>query len=254
MNLTYMDLSELSNPDQYLCRVSMYRIGHSELYIRISKADDIRYMCFGSVHYYQGPMRWQGANFSLGDKNLCCELLRTHWLYREAFDDQEDRYYYLYHLFVVDPPGIRHGELQVRVVASFYAISPRINEPLGGDFQNSHTLDSMDAGRYLYQIIRYDHIDSSLIIDLLYNDKAPSALIFKGVEYFQGPTQWRGNEFTLGTQDECLQILRSIDVYANLPSETLLNQFHLFISRIESAPNNVSYVKILANYLSVQDT
>lgn len=56
---------QLEQADQYWCNVDFFTTSHSSLYVEAKYKDDVRFICFSSMKYYQGPLVWQGLNFQI---------------------------------------------------------------------------------------------------------------------------------------------------------------------------------------------
>lgn len=73
-------LGKIKNLGRYECRVWEYHCaGHSQLYIRVNKAHQYSnsfMILFSGVEYFEGPMRWKGANFKAATNEECSTLLR----------------------------------------------------------------------------------------------------------------------------------------------------------------------------------
>ncbi len=93
MSSPNIDLSDITNPSAYHCRVWSYLASHSQLLVRVHKGDfvtgDTFYLLFAEVLYFDGPMSWQGVTFHLGTSEECWELVRK----RPGFSEipQEER-------------------------------------------------------------------------------------------------------------------------------------------------------------------
>ena len=73
---------ELSEPETFYCRVLRYEQGHSVMYIYIRKSQELNsslantfVLILEPVLYFEGPLWWEGANFSIGPLDECVSLL-----------------------------------------------------------------------------------------------------------------------------------------------------------------------------------
>jgi hypothetical protein len=75
-----IELDEFSIPNaaKYVCIVWHYQVAHSTMIVRIQdpQTEEIYWVSFLAVQYYDGPMRWQGANFSVEESIETLTLLR----------------------------------------------------------------------------------------------------------------------------------------------------------------------------------
>ena len=74
-------LSSIHSPETRYCTVWKYVVQHSEMAVQIrSDLDETSttkklFWVFQGVLLYQGPLKWQGADFHLSSDNDCMKLL-----------------------------------------------------------------------------------------------------------------------------------------------------------------------------------
>lgn len=114
MNLPAKNAFEFADPRLYQCNVWSYRAGHSLMLVRVTKSwsgpEDFFYLTFESVQYFEGPLQWLGADFYIGTKAECTELLQR--IDPEIPDDLVGEMVNDFRLFVVELTN-----LKVRILA-----------------------------------------------------------------------------------------------------------------------------------------
>src|SRR5687767_7836439 len=101
-------LSDITDPQSYVCRVLGYIRSLSQLYVKAEStattATQPLILAFESVQYFEGPMRWQGLDFRLGSVDERINLLQGGWIdvgeWLEKFADE-------HLLFVLERPKYR---------------------------------------------------------------------------------------------------------------------------------------------------
>lgn len=125
----------IGDPETYSCRVWDYAVGHSVLTIEVIRIrypglpDDLFFLEFDSVRYYEGPLTWQGAEFCTADLerylNLLLKLQGS-----EALEEAE-----LSEIYegVLRIPGrlfeVQTANFSVKLIASFVTM---LKSPLNG--------------------------------------------------------------------------------------------------------------------------
>ena len=107
------NILDLVNPDIYNCIVWSYRVSLSRLLVRVDEGEfdkNFFYLIFEEVLYFEGPLRWGGANFCLGTDEECVKILHR----RGLNGIPEGELLNLYSLFIVELPD---SEV-VKIVAS----------------------------------------------------------------------------------------------------------------------------------------
>src|SRR5688572_16716195 len=85
-------LEQIGTPEalrEYQCKVSSYAESLSMLVIRIHHAQiasSVWNLTFIAVHYFEGPIRWKGANFETASDEVSIEVLRN------VYPDSSDEY------------------------------------------------------------------------------------------------------------------------------------------------------------------
>lgn len=74
------NIFNITNPDQYRCQILHYHNRLSRLYLAVYKGEDrhapaIFYLLFSDVGYFDCPVTWQGAGFSIAPPDDCIQLL-----------------------------------------------------------------------------------------------------------------------------------------------------------------------------------
>jgi len=75
MNNAIPELNAL-NYNKCLCQIYTWRVGHSELHMKLSTNNKNLYLRFQGVQYFCGPHSWIGADFQLGSPEECLQILR----------------------------------------------------------------------------------------------------------------------------------------------------------------------------------
>ena len=71
----------IKDPETYSCRVWHFSVGHSTLAIQVTRTqhsnspDEVFFLEFDSVRYYEGPLTWHGANFGTTSLESYAKLL-----------------------------------------------------------------------------------------------------------------------------------------------------------------------------------
>jgi hypothetical protein len=104
----FLDASlKLPGLKKYSCVFWGFSAHHSRLYIRLysseTKPDDHMYLEFHSVSYFQGPMRWTGANFRFGTRDEFVKVINSGIV--ELSEDVIDHYLNSYRLFLIEQPS-----------------------------------------------------------------------------------------------------------------------------------------------------
>src|SRR5687767_8481732 len=89
------NIFSLKNPTECLCEVTKFKISHGALDIQL--VEEKVFLVFVGVIYFQGPMSWQGANFSLSPEVKTLKLVRH--IYPDLAEGHENlltRFYKLY--------------------------------------------------------------------------------------------------------------------------------------------------------------
>jgi hypothetical protein len=98
---------------------------------------------------------------------------------------------------------------------------------------NNSTLEVTDPMSYHCKVWSY-FAGHSLLLIRTYEDDFLTGhtfyLVFEGVAYFEGPMTWQGVGYSLGTREECLEILQKAGGSSDkdVPDEALLRQYRLF--------------------------
>jgi len=109
---------------EYECKVMYFKESHMILGIRIHHPDiafSTRYLYFLSVLYFEGPMGWIGANFTISTQDA------THSIWKRIFPDLPDRRFEQldkrYYMCTMQNPNtvvnIAYGSLSVSEDAPF---------------------------------------------------------------------------------------------------------------------------------------
>jgi hypothetical protein len=89
------NLFNLPNPMLYRCHVHRYYSGLSRMYLRVFKGQQTTpafYLLFSDVGYFEGPISWQGADFSIASDTECIELMLKVGMVGEAILQFPDAY------------------------------------------------------------------------------------------------------------------------------------------------------------------
>lgn len=102
MDCLTQNIFDLQAPHEYRCQVLHYRNQHSFLLVRaVNDANrDELYFYFLEVEYFEGPMRWQGANFYRTTDDEQIKLLENINVDVELFLETSN-------LFVVESNGFK---------------------------------------------------------------------------------------------------------------------------------------------------
>lgn len=92
-----------------------------------------------------------------------------------------------------------------------------------------------DEHSWVYRVRLYLISHSQLQIEIGHQKTERRLYInFTGVEFYDGPLDWSGKGFSRGAAQECLQILKRMEAYANADETVLLNDFSLFVVEPET--------------------
>lgn len=89
------NIFNLPTPMLYRCHVHRYFSGLSRLYIRVFKGQQnipAFYLLFSDVGYYEGPISWQGADFSIASEQEAIDLMLKVGMVGEAILQYPDAY------------------------------------------------------------------------------------------------------------------------------------------------------------------
>ena len=72
------NIFNITDADQYRCQVHHYHSRVSRLYLRVFKGQvdvPVFYLLFSDVAYFDCPVNWQGADFSIAEADDCIALM-----------------------------------------------------------------------------------------------------------------------------------------------------------------------------------
>lgn len=98
------NIFHIADPQTYICTVWSYRASHSTLLVRADKnkfGNETLYLSFTGVLYFEGPLKWMGAEFNNGAVDECIKLLHRQGLKSIPDNELLDRF----GLFVVELPN-----------------------------------------------------------------------------------------------------------------------------------------------------
>ncbi|GAB5493521.1 MAG: hypothetical protein Phog2KO_37360 [Phototrophicaceae bacterium] len=83
------NIFNISDAEAYRCQILHYHNRLSRLYIAVFKGQDrasapIFYLLFSDVAYFECPVTWQGADFSIAPSDDCIQLMLDTGLIGEA--------------------------------------------------------------------------------------------------------------------------------------------------------------------------
>ena len=81
------NIFNISQPDDYRCQIHHYHSRVSRLYLSVFKGQSrtpIFYLLFSDVAFFDCPVNWQGADFSIGSQDDCIELMLNRGLIGQA--------------------------------------------------------------------------------------------------------------------------------------------------------------------------
>lgn len=96
---TENNIFRLSAPADYLCTVSVYSAGRSDMYIRaahVSRAEDRFHLVFRRVVYFSGMMHWRSADFQRASREEFLDFVQNMEALSLSPNDEG------LHLYVVD--------------------------------------------------------------------------------------------------------------------------------------------------------
>ena len=109
------ELAHLADLETYACRVWRYQAAHSEMLIRFHKEQEFDensfFLLFSRVAYFEGPMVWKGAAFSIGAFEECKQTLTRLRIWKETWSDEIMKDVYRLYKLELDAT-------QVRIIAS----------------------------------------------------------------------------------------------------------------------------------------
>ena len=82
-------LFPIEDYEQWTCQVRIYLVSHSQLQIRMenSETQQVKFINFTGVEFYDGPLEWRGAGFFIGENSECLSILRKMDAYTKDSDD-----------------------------------------------------------------------------------------------------------------------------------------------------------------------
>lgn len=89
------NIFNLPTPMLYRCHVHRYFSGLSRMYIRVFKGQQsvpAFYLLFSDMGYYEGPISWQGADFSIAHEDEAIDLMLKVGMVGEAILQYPDAY------------------------------------------------------------------------------------------------------------------------------------------------------------------
>jgi hypothetical protein len=111
------NIFEIENPETYSSFIEEYSTGGSRLRIRAYKGhfepERAINLLFSGVCYFEGPIAWQGVNFTVGEPSKTLELMRKVGWPEDTAANQIDISSTGLHLFKVKLP-----KCEVRIVAA----------------------------------------------------------------------------------------------------------------------------------------
>lgn len=119
------DILDFPNFDTCHCRVIGYIRSHSFMeikvdYIGVNTSEDVFYIAFEGVEYFEGPMIWQGGQFRIMSPIDCLNLLHKLGRYEGIPDEYLLKRFQLITNPVINPLG---SNLHVRILASNSIVS-----------------------------------------------------------------------------------------------------------------------------------
>lgn len=81
------NIFNITNPEVYRCQVHHYHSRLSRLYLRVYKGQATTpafFLLFADVAYFDCPVTWTGADFSIEDRDECLHLMLEAGLVGEA--------------------------------------------------------------------------------------------------------------------------------------------------------------------------
>lgn len=74
------NIFNITNPQQYRCQIVHYHNRLSRLYLAVYKGEDrhapaIFYLLFSDLAYFECPVSWEGAEFSIAPSDDCIQLM-----------------------------------------------------------------------------------------------------------------------------------------------------------------------------------
>jgi hypothetical protein len=111
------NIFEIENPEAYSCFIEKYSAGGARLRITAYKGhfepERAISLFFSGVCYFEGPIVWQGANFTVGEPSEALELMRKVGWPEDTATNQIDISSTGLHLFKVKLP-----KCEVRIIAA----------------------------------------------------------------------------------------------------------------------------------------
>ncbi|MEP7290110.1 MAG: hypothetical protein ABI947_30545 [Chloroflexota bacterium] len=112
--------------------------------------------------------------------------------------------------------------------------------------------DLPNGASYSCCILSYARGHTHLEIEISNGDNT-KYLIFEGVEYFSIPNVWKGADFMVAPQNECLKIIHWLQRYTDIPDEYLASKFRLFVLASFVPESSLPQVAILAQSAGLSD-
>jgi hypothetical protein len=124
------NIFEIEDPEAYSCFIERYLAGLHRLWIRAYKGhlegENTLTLYLGGVGYFEGPMGWQGANFTIGEPNELLDLMQKVEAIDDAAANQIDVSSTGLHLFKVKLP---RSEIRIIATSAYWATTADEADP-----------------------------------------------------------------------------------------------------------------------------
>ncbi len=126
-----MNILELKAPALYRCQVYRYFNGLSRLYLSLFKPYQnvpAGFVLFSDVAYFEGPVTWQSADFTIAPAPDCIDLMLATGIIGEAVLQFPDAYASITdtaRLYLVDTP-----QSQIKIIASSASLLDHVPDTL----------------------------------------------------------------------------------------------------------------------------
>lgn len=114
----------VKEPENWICDVISYWLDHSSLQIRLQSVNTQEevHLDFLNVKYFEGPITWKGAKFSVASMEICLDLLEVTGQQNLLESVKISREFSLFICPIINSP---RGERMTKIVASLVAKKPK---------------------------------------------------------------------------------------------------------------------------------
>ncbi len=99
----------------------------------------------------------------------------------------------------------------------------------------------------LCHLLKYNRAKSFLELKV-YEEEGDDAayLQFEGVAYYEGPVFWKGANFLVASNADCIKVLRDLKIHDNVPDPQLAEMFQMYTARVYRTTRQVKIIALFA--------